>query len=369
MKQATAILLAASALAGCDFAPVYSRPDQGPPPAAFKEATPPDVGQWAEAQPADTLPRGAWWHMFNNPTLDALEAKVADANQDLKAAFARFEQARDEVTIESAALYPIVSGNASGTRQRLSRTTANQRPANLYNDFGANLDLNYEVDVWGRIHNTIVSAKAQAQASEGDLAALDLTTHAELANDYFTLEGDDAQIDILDRTVTAYQKAYELTLQRFNGGVAAEGDVDQAKTQLENARTQLADTRLRRAELEHAIAILTGQPPAGFSLPPSPLTAAPPVITADLPGTLLQRRPDIAAAERRVAAANAEIGVARAAFYPIVSLSAMGGFESELPQHVFNLPSRPLVARLQRDHARVRCRSAQCCRRSGDPRL
>lgn len=325
-------------LAGCNFAPDY-HPPTTEQPAAFKEGA--ATGPWQPAHPADDIPRGHWWTMFGDPTLDDLEAKVTGANQDIKAAFARFEQARAASQIARAQYYPTVGSSANYTRQHQSSTIANPRPVTTYNDMLFNIDISYEVDLWGRVRNSVNSAEATEQASAGDLASLDLSTHAELASDYFTLRGDDAQQSILDQTVVAYQKAYELTARRHDGGAAAESDVDQAQDQLETAKTQAADVRLRRAQLEHAIAILTGVPPAEFNLPPKPLLeAAPPAVTAGLPGSLLERRPDIAAAERRAFSANAEIGVARAAFFPTLTLSAMGGFESALPSQWLTAPSR-----------------------------
>jgi NodT family efflux transporter outer membrane factor (OMF) lipoprotein len=326
-------------LAGCNFAPDYHRPDTEAP-SAFKESAT-TAGPWQPAHPADDIPRGHWWTMFGDPKLDELEAKVTDANQDIKAAFARFEQARAASQIARAQYYPTVGSGANYTRQRQSSTIANPRPMSTYNDMLFNIDISYEVDLWGRVRNSVASAEATEQASAGDLASLDLSTHAELASDYFTLRGDDAQQSILDQTVVAYQKAYELTARRHDGGAAAESDVDQAQDQLETARTQAEDIRLRRAQLEHAIAILTGVPPAEFSLPSKPLLeASSPMVTAGLPATLLERRPDIAAAERRAFSANAQIGVARAAFFPTLTLSAMGGFESALPSQWLTAPSR-----------------------------
>jgi NodT family efflux transporter outer membrane factor (OMF) lipoprotein len=325
-------------LAGCNFAPDY-HPPTTEQPSGFKESV--NTGQWQPAQPADDIQRGHWWTMFGDSNLDELEAKVTDANQDIKAAFARFEQARAASEIARAQYYPTVGSGSNYTRQRQSSTIANPRPVSTYNDMQFNIDVSYEVDLWGRVRNSVASAEATEQASAGDLASLDLSTHAELASDYFTLRGDDAEQSILDQTVVAYQKAYELTVRRHDGGAAAESDVDQAQNQLETAKTQAADVRLRRAQLEHAIAILTGAPPAEFNLPPKPLLeTAPPAVTAGLPATLLERRPDIAAAERRAFSANAQIGVARAAFFPTLTLSAMGGFESAMPSQWLTAPSR-----------------------------
>jgi NodT family efflux transporter outer membrane factor (OMF) lipoprotein len=337
------LCLLGSGLTGCNFAPDYHRPETESP-AAYKESAPEVTigagGSWQPARPADAIARGAWWSMFGDEELDGLEAKVTDANQNLKAAFARFEQARDSSALARAQYYPTIGSNASYTRQQISKTIANPRPVNLYNDSLFNIDISYEVDLWGRIRNTVSGAEKREQASAGDLASLDLSTHAELASDYFSLRADDAQQSILDQTVDAYQKAYALTVRRHDGGAAAEQDVDQAKAQLETAKTQAADVRLKRSQLEHAIAILIGVPPAEFDLAPKPLTATPPGFDTGLPGSLVERRPDIAAAERRAAAANADIGVVRAAFFPSLTLSAAGGFEAAMPGNLLNTPSR-----------------------------
>jgi NodT family efflux transporter outer membrane factor (OMF) lipoprotein len=331
-----------AALTGCNFAPDYHRPETLSP-AAYKEPAPQaatDTGPWQAAAPADGTPRGPWWTIFSDTELDGLEGRVADANQNIKAAFARFEQARANSVIARAQYYPTVGSGASYTREKISKSIANQRPASLYNDALFDIDISYEVDLWGRIRNTVSEAEALEQASAGDFATLDLSTHAELASDYFSLRADDAQQSILDQTVAAYEKAYALTVRRHDGGAAAEADVDQAQAQLETVKTEAADNRLKRSQLEHAIAILIGVPPAEFNLPARPLTATPPPVDTGLPASLLERRPDIAAAERRAAAANADIGVARAAFFPTLSLSAVGGFEAAMPSHLLSAPSR-----------------------------
>jgi NodT family efflux transporter outer membrane factor (OMF) lipoprotein len=337
MTIAAALAPLIGALPGCDFAPDYAPPTT-PPSAAYKEAA--YGGPWTAAQPADAAPRGGWWALFGDPDLDALESRIAESNQDIKAAFARFEQARDVSAAARAAYYPTLGANAQFTRNQISRTIANPRPKSLYDDALVNFDLSYEIDLWGRIRNTVAAAEAREQASAADLATLDLSIRAELASDYFALRSDDVQQSILDQTVDAYQKAYALTVRRHEGGAAAAADVDQADAQLQLALTQAADTHLRRTQLEHAIAILIGVPPSEFSLPPGPLKAGPAPVDVGLPSTLLQRRPDIAAAERRAAAANAEIGVARAAFFPIISLSAVGGAESAIPGSLLDAPSK-----------------------------
>jgi NodT family efflux transporter outer membrane factor (OMF) lipoprotein len=327
-------------LTGCDFAPAYHTPDM-PAPDAYKEAVSTDVAAaWQPASPADTMPRGPWWEIFGDTGLNELEAKVAGANQDIKAAVARFDQARAAAASARAAYFPTVTGTGAADRNQASATVANARPTRVYNDFSLGLDFSYELDLWGRVRNSVAAATATASASESDLAAVDLSTHAELASDYFTLRGDDARQATLDQTVQAYEQALTLTTSRFKGGAGAESDVDQAETQLETAKTEAADLRLQRAQLEHAIAILVGVPASQFTLPPAQFAESPPAIAAGLPASLLERRPDVAAAERRAAAANAQIGVARAAFFPTISLGAILGTESQSTAQLFATPSR-----------------------------
>ncbi len=323
-------------LAACSFAPEYHEPAQ-PSPAAFKEA----AGTWKAAAPADAAPRGAWWTDFGDVQLNALEDQVTSANQDLRAAVARYQQARAAARVARADLFPNVEASAGLTREQVSRNRAtySSLQPHIYSDYTLGADVSYELDVWGRVRNAVAAARAQAQASAGDLATVDLVTHAELATDYFMLRSDDTRQALLDDTVSAYQKALELTQRRHDGGVAAAADVDQAETQLQTAITLAADNRLKRAQLEHAIAVLIGVPPSGFSLAPAPLAASLPPIDPGLPSQLLERRPDVAAGERRAFAANAQIGVARAAFFPVFGLSAGGGLESGSPSNWLEAPS------------------------------
>src|SRR5882762_7099697 len=318
-----ATLLLIGMLTACSFAPVYKTPDSVPAASAYKEA-----GDWKAAQPLDNANRGAWWTLFEDPQLDALEAKVGDANQDLKAAFARLQQARAATRIARADLFPTLSAGSSATRAKTSANAPTLFPGRIYNNFDLEADLSYEVDVWGRVRNAVSSAKASQQASAADLATLDLSIHAELATDYFALRSEDAQQVLLDRTVADYARSLQLTQNLYNGGGAAIADVAQAQAQLETARTQAADVRLQRAQTEHAIAVLLSENPSAFHVEPNPLPLelAPPPIDPGLPSSLLERRPDVAAAERRVAAANAQIGVARAAYFPVFSLAAAAGF-------------------------------------------
>ena len=328
------ILALASAAGACSLAPAYA-PPQSPTPAAYKE----EAG-WKPAAPAAEIPKGAWWTVFGDPALSALEDRLSAANQSLKAEASRFAQARAAAEYARAEYFPQVTAAGSSTRLRHSTSVALDFKPTVYSDHLLAADLSYEVDLWGRVRNEVAAAGDRAEASRSDLAAVDLALHAELAADYFALHGYDSQQQVLDQTVISYQRALTLTANRYKGGAATEGDVDQAQTQLEAAKTQAADIRLKRAQLEHAVAILVGEPPAGFSLPAVALAGTPPAVAAGLPSTLLERRPDIAAAERRVAAANAEIGVARAAYYPNFSLSALTGLESATPGAWFTAPSQ-----------------------------
>ena len=320
-------------LAACDLAPDYHRPEIASPP-AFKESD-----GWVAAAPGDQTPRGDWWAVFGEPELNALEQRVTVDNQSLKAALARFDQARADARVAQADYYPTLDANASATRNGVSRRVANPLPHNSFNTYSTGLDLSYEVDVWGRVRNQAEGSKARADASAGDLASVELALHAELAADYFILRGYDSEQDILDRTVEDYRKSLELTQARFGVGYAAKPDLAAAEAQYQGARTQAAEIRLKRASLEHAIAVLAGEVPANFSLPAHPLEGAPPAVAQILPAELLQRRPDIAAAERRAAAANYDIGVARAAYYPSFNLNALFGVEAALPNKLFSAPA------------------------------
>ncbi|MFZ1904869.1 MAG: efflux transporter outer membrane subunit, partial [Steroidobacteraceae bacterium] len=303
-----------------------------------------ELDGWKLAAPADNAPRGPWWQMFHEDELDSLEARVSAANQNLKAALARLDEASAQTRFARAGFFPTLTANASATRERLS-ANAPQFPAGgqtLYDDFVAGGALSWELDVFGRIRNTVTGARATEQASTGDLAALDLATHAQLANDYFMLRGLDAQQQLLDHTVADYAKALALTQDLYHGGAAALSDVQQAQAQLETARTQAEDTRLHRAQTEHAIAVLVGEQASRFSVAPRPLPSdlQPPAVDPGLPSQLLERRPDVAAAERRVAAANANIGVARAAYFPDFSLQAAAGWQSVAQSTWLSAPSR-----------------------------
>jgi outer membrane protein, multidrug efflux system len=335
LKHAGLLLpvLTMTLLAGCDLAPSYRQPTT-PGVVAYKEA-----GDWIAATPHDEVPRGEWWQVFHDPALNSLEDRVTQANQDLQVAVARFDQARADARVAQADYYPNVDASGSATRNRISGNVANPLPNRTFNRFGLGLDLSYELDVWGRVRNQAKSGRFRAQASAGDLASVDLSVHAELAADYFLLRGYDAEQDILDRTVKDYQKYRDLTQARVKVGYARKSDVSAAEAQLEAVRTQATDVRLKRANLEHAVAILTGAPPAQVSLPVQILEATPPQIEPILPAMLLERRPDVAAAERRAAAANADIGVARAAYFPSLNLNALFGVQAAQTGQVFQAPA------------------------------
>ena len=341
MKDTTrpAIVLLVAALAACSFAPTYRTPDNPQPAPDYHEA-----GDWQQAQPFDNQARGAWWIVFQDAQLNALEDKVTSANQNLKAALARLQEARAVTRIARADLFPILTVGSAGTRARTSvnspRYPVGAEPT--LNNFNLEADLSYEVDLWGRVRNSVTAAGANQQAIGADLASLDLALHAELATDYYTLRCQDAEQALLEKTVDDYSKSLELTLHLYQGGAAAVADVDQAQAQLETARTQAADIALQRAQTEHAIAVLIGENPSGFHLDSHalPVDTSPPPIDLGLPSTLLERRPDVAAAERRVAAANAQIGVARAAFFPVFRLTAATGFDSTNATNWLSAPSR-----------------------------
>jgi NodT family efflux transporter outer membrane factor (OMF) lipoprotein len=326
-------------LDACSFAPIYKTPDSAPAADTYKESP-----GWKRAEPADAQIRGPWWNLFQDPVLDGIETQVGDANQDLKAAYARLLQARAATRVARADLFPTLSIGSSATRSRASVNSRTFPPGAkpVGNNFDLEADLSYEIDVWGRVRNAVASAKANQQASAADLATVDLAIHAELATDYFTLRSQDTQQQLLDNTVDDDTKALQLTQNLYNGGAAALVDVAQAQAQLETARTQAADIRLQRAQTEHAIAVLLGQNPSAFQMDANPLldSTTPPPIDAGLPSTLLERRPDVAAAERRTAAANAQIGVARAAYFPVFSLGAAAGFDSASASNWLSAPSR-----------------------------
>ena len=327
----------------CTVGPKYTRPAVTTPP-AYKELAPSAGGpqaEWKTSQPQDQILRGKWWEIFGDAQLNELEDRVEVSNQNLKIAEALFRQARDLIGINRAGLFPTVSAGPSTIAEQTSKNAPQPAPnaGQTVGDLVLPFDLSYEVDAWGRIHRAVEAARESAQASAADLETARLSLHAELASDYFALRGLDAQKQLLDSTVVAYQKALELTQNRYVGGLAAKAEVAQAETQLETTQAQDIDVGVARAQYEHALAALVGQPASTFSIPPSPLSLAPPKIPVGVPSDLLERRPDIAAAERRTAAANAQIGLAKTAYYPTLTLSAGGGLEGSKIQNWLAWPS------------------------------
>jgi NodT family efflux transporter outer membrane factor (OMF) lipoprotein len=323
-------------LAGCTVGPNYRRP-AAEIPATYKE-----VGDWKPAQPNEQNLGGNWWELFQDPQLNSLERQVDVSNQNLKAAEAQYTQSRALVRYSRADLFPTVSVNPSATR---TKTSSNRPPPSstfngiTTNDFQIPFELSYQIDVWGRVRRTVESYRDQAQASAADLATVNLSMHSQLALYYFQARLLDAEEQLLNSTVTQYEQALELIESRYAGGIGSDVEVQQARTQLETTRAQAIDVGVAHAQFEHAVAVLIGKPPAEFTLPPLPLTMPPPSIPVALPSELLERRPDIAAAERRMAAANAQIGVAKAAYYPNISLGAAGGFESSAITTLLSGPS------------------------------
>jgi NodT family efflux transporter outer membrane factor (OMF) lipoprotein len=335
MRRSTLAFLVVPALAGCAVGPDYKRPEIEIAP-AYKEA-----GEWKPAQPRDDLDRGKWWGIFGDPQLDALLKQVEISNQNVLVAEAQFRRAQAVVTASRAAYFPTLDADASIVRSRsptgvIGGTTAGR----ILTNRSASLSTGWEADLWGRLRRTVESGEASAQASAADLAAARLSAQAELASDYFQLRILDAQKQLLDDTVTAFQKSLDLTKNRYDAGVAAKVDLVQAEAQLKSTLAQAIDTGVQRAQLEHAIASLIGKAPAEFSIAPVPLAVAMPRVPIGLPSELLERRPDVAAAERRVAAANAQIGVAKAAYFPSLTLSASYGSRSADASQWFTVPSR-----------------------------
>jgi NodT family efflux transporter outer membrane factor (OMF) lipoprotein len=332
------VVAVAVLLSGCSFAPPYKVPESAATPPNYKE-----LAQWEPAQPGDNAPKGTWWTLFGDSELNSLEARATQANQTLNAAFARLLEARADTRVARADLFPTITLQTSAMRARASPNSPQYTPGNPTegNDFNLEGDLSYEFDLWGRVRNEVASARATQQASAADLAALRLSIQAEVATDYFGLRSFDTQQQILDKTVDDYRRSLDLTQSLFDGGAAALSDLEQAKSQLHTAQTQQADIHLLRAQQEHAIGVLIGENPSTFQLAVTPLPqdATPPPIDAGIPSQLLQRRPDVAEAERRVAAANAQIGVARAAYFPKFTLGASGGFNSVQASNWIAAPS------------------------------
>jgi len=335
-------VIGALLLTSCTVGPQYVKPTVATTP-AFKEQPPEQFQEskdWKPAQPGQPLPV-KWWEVFGDPRLNALEEQVAPGNQDLKIADAHFREARAMIRLNRSAQFPAITVGAAASSIRDSDHQP-YMPTNLGStgSFALPFDFSYEVDLWGRIRRTVAASREETQASAADLASATLSIEAELAFDYFELRSADSQKQLLDDTVNAYTDALRLTTNRFEGGASPKSDVAQAQTQLDTTRAQDTDIAVQRAQYEHAIAILIGKPPAAFNLPRAPLDLEPPVIPVGVPSQLLERRPDIAAAERRAEEANEQIGIARAAYFPTLTLGATAGLEGTSLLNWFTWPSR-----------------------------
>jgi len=357
------------ATTACMVGTKYTKPP-APAPAAFKEPLPEyfkETPGWKQSEPADQTAKGNWWEVFKDTQLNGLEEQVSVSNQTIAQDEALYKEARALVQEARAGLYPTVTGSVAVTGSRVS---ANRGGLNGGFSPAANADIpltgtaSWVPDLWGNIHKTVEQSISNAQVSAAQLENARLSIQGELALDYFQLRGLDRERRLLDETVVAYQRALELTQDRFAQGVASRIDVVQAQTELETTRAQATETDVQRTALEHAIAVLTGKPPAEFSIPRTPLEQPPPPIPGALPSQLLERRPDIAAAERQVAAANSQIGIAMAAFYPTLSLTASGGFEGSSLVNWLTWPSRffsigPSLSQLFYDAGRRRAVTAE----------
>jgi NodT family efflux transporter outer membrane factor (OMF) lipoprotein len=352
MKKTTAFLLCAL-LTGCTVGPKYHPPLIQPPP-AFKEAPPPpattpapaaqDTGAWTVAQPSDAKIRGDWWAVFNEPELNDLEAQLNIDNQNIKLYFQNYMEARALVGEARALYFPTVSIGPAYNRQRssanLGATSTTANPGKTSQIYSLPLEVSWTPDLFGRIRNEVRAAEYSAQVSAADLENEKLVEQADLAEFYFEIRGQDALIDLLNQTVAAYQTSLDLTQAQYDTGVGDQISVEEARTTLQSAQASLTNLGILRAQYEHAMAVLLGKPASAFSVPKRGLTTAPPPIPIGVPSLLLQRRPDVAAAERTMASANATLGVAYSAFFPNLTLSASGGFESYLFQHLADWPSR-----------------------------
>src|ERR1700722_791679 len=344
ISTGTIILPLAFLFAGCTAAPKHIKPAVPTTP-TYKEETPSsfkESDQWQPARPGDQISRGNWWEIFGDPELNKLEEQIAGSNQDLKVAEARFREARAAIRFNRASPFPTISATPSASYVKSSDFSPNF-PSKIEEsgkgDFVLPFDLSYELDLWGRVRRSVAAAREETQATAADYETAKLSLEAELAMDYFELRSADAQKQLLDDTVKAYTDNVELTVHRFKGGVAPKADLAQAQTQLDTTRVQDTDVTVQRAQFEHAIAILIGKPPAEFSLVAAPFNYQPPSTPIGLPSELLQRRPDIAAAERRVAEANQQIGIARAAYFPTVTLGGSAGFSGSQGSNWFTWPS------------------------------
>jgi NodT family efflux transporter outer membrane factor (OMF) lipoprotein len=356
LSPALGLLLGALCMPGCTVGPKYQRPAVETPP-AFKESE-----GWKVAQPSDAALHGKWWELFDDPQLNALEEQVSVSNQNIAAAFASFMEARAVVKEAQSQYFPTLTVSPSVSRSRSSTNlksgssaaaatgagtgTGAVTPATAgatggtFNDFQLPFDASWTPDLWGRVRNTVRGNVAAAQASAADLENTRLTAQAELAVDYYELRTQDSLIQLLDATVVAYQESLDLTRAQYETGIGTDEAVAQAEVQLKTTQAQDTNLGIARAQYEHAIALLVGQPASSFSIPAEPVKATPPSIPLGVPSQLLERRPDVAADERLMAQANAQIGVAKAAYFPTLTLSAVGGFESSTSSNWLSWPSR-----------------------------
>ena len=331
------MIAATAMLAGCMVGPDYVRP-AAPTSATFKEAQ-----GWKVAEPRDNAPKGPWWEAFSDPDLDRLVSEVNVSNQTVQAAAARVREAQAATAAARTGLFPSINLNASALRTSRTGATTTQGASTgtgASNSYNAALDLSWEIDLWGRIRRGIEASETSAQASAADLAAAQLSMQALLAQDYLLLRVQDAEIALLHDTAAGYERSLTLTRNQYAAGIVTRGDVAQAEAQLASTQAQEQDAMIQRAQLEHAIAVLIGKPPAELAITTKPLVAVFPQTPVTVPSELLERRPDIAGAERRTASANAEIGVAQAAFYPALTLGATGGVQSSAIGSLLSLPAR-----------------------------
>jgi NodT family efflux transporter outer membrane factor (OMF) lipoprotein len=344
LRTPAASIVAMMLLVGCNFAPKYHTPTVQTP-TAYKELTPENLKEtdgWKVAQPQDDAIRSKWWEMFNDPQLNALEEQVNISNQNIAAAAASYLVARALVREARAQYFPTATTAPAITnsRQPKSGTQFTASPGQSITNYDLPFDATWQPDLWGRVRNTVRSNTYAAQASAADLANVRLTVHAEVAADYFQLRTQDALKQLLDSTVVAFEESLKLTQALYETGIDSDEAVAQAETQLHTAQAQDTGVGIARAQFEHAIAMLVGQPASSFSIPVEPLKVSPPAIPFGVPSQLLERRPDIAASERLVAQANAQIGIAKAAFFPTVTLNAAAGFTSTAIANWFTWPSR-----------------------------
>ncbi|MEO8938183.1 MAG: efflux transporter outer membrane subunit [Burkholderiaceae bacterium] len=351
-------------LSACSVGPDYQRP-QVETPTAFKESR-----GWTVAVPADEAPRGKWWQIYGDADLDAIEDAAVGSNQSVAQAEASYRAATALVDAARANYFPVVSADASTTRSGGGRGNNSLRgTSNAATTRAVTLAASWEIDLWGRVRRQVESQRASAEASASDLGGIVLSTQAAIASNYFQLRQIDTQKQLLDDTITAYQRTLDVTRNRYAGGVSARVDVAQAETQLKTTQVQAIDLGVARAQLEHAIALLAGRAPADFAIPVKRWRAfedkrAPAVPASGIPSELLQRRPDIAGAERRMAAANAEIGVAKAAYFPSLGISTSGGFSTLSAASLFTVPNRfwsigPSIAQTIFDGGLRRAQTAQ----------